>query len=124
MPFGYSNSAAPNYSETQREWSVGQDLTRGGAKVLSLWFYGATGNTAETLYVTVQDSAGNIKIASHAQPAAIQAASWQEWRIDLTAFAGVDLTRVKKMYIGVGNRAAPATGGTGKLYIDDIRLYP
>jgi hypothetical protein len=124
MPFGYNNSAAPYYSETQRQWATAQDWTIGGAKVLSLWFYGATGNTAESLYVAVQDSAGNIKIASHAQPAAIQTASWQEWRIDLTSFAGVDPTRVKKMYVGVGDRTTPRSGGSGTLYIDDIRLYP
>ena len=35
----------------------------------------------------------------------------------------MDLQSLKKMYIGVGDRAAPAPGGAGTLYVDDIRLY-
>jgi len=123
MPLEYNNSAAPYYSQTQRQWALPQDWTRGGAKVLSLWFYGATGNSAESLYVAVQDSSGIVKIASYTNPQALQTASWQEWRIDLTTFTGVDLTKVKAIYIGVGNMASPTAGGTGKLYFDDIRLY-
>jgi len=30
---------------------------------------------------------------------------------------------IKKMAIGVGDRANPQAGGAGDLYIDDIRLY-
>jgi hypothetical protein len=124
MPLEYNNSAQPYYSETQRQWAVAQDLTRGGANSLTVWFYGDSGNTAEVLYVAVEDSAGNITVVSHTQPEAVQAANWQEWNIQLTDFAGVDPSSVKKIYIGVGNRAAPQSGGAGKLYIDDIRLYP
>jgi len=32
----------------------------------------------------------------------------------------VTLSRVQTLVIGVGNRAAPAAGGTGIVYIDDI----
>jgi hypothetical protein len=49
-------------------------------------------------------------------------ASWHEWLIDLADFAGVDLTNVKSMAIGIGNEAGPA-GSSGTLYFDDIRLY-
>jgi hypothetical protein len=34
----------------------------------------------------------------------------------------VNLSRVKTMRIGVGNRNAPAAGGTGVIYIDDVSL--
>jgi hypothetical protein len=37
----------------------------------------------------------------------------------LRDFNGVDLTKVKKMTIGVAD-----SNGTGTLYFDDIRLYP
>jgi hypothetical protein len=123
MPFKYNNTASPYYSEASHQWAVAQDWTKGGAKILSLWFYGATSNTAESLYVAVQDSSSNIRTANHPQLQAVQTADWQQWLIELTAFAGVDLTKVKKMYIGVGSVTASAAGGTGKLYIDDIRLY-
>jgi hypothetical protein len=32
------------------------------------------------------------------------------------------LTNVDKMAIGVGNKGGAAAGGTGTMYIDDIRL--
>jgi len=124
MPLGYNNSSAPYYSETQHVWTIPQDWTKGGAASLTVWFYGQAGNTPEGLYVAVEDSAGNIKVVSHSQPAAVQTASWQQWDIPLTSFAGVNMASVKTMYIGVGDRTAPQPGGAGTLYIDDIRLYP
>ena len=85
-----------------------------------------SGNDAEPLYVAVEDGSGRIKVVNRDDPAAAQAHDWQEWNIDLKEFssAGVNLSSVRKMYIGVGNKATPQTGGKGTLYIDDIRLYP
>jgi hypothetical protein len=42
------------------------------------------------------------------------------------AFAdqGVNLADVDTLSIGIGSRANPQAGGSGVLYIDDIRLYP
>jgi len=123
MPLGYNNISAPYYSEIQRQWAVAQDWTKGGVGSLTVWFYGEAGNNiAEQLYIAVEDSAGNIKVVSSSDPEAIQTASWQEWNIPFTSFAGVNIASVKTMYIGIGNRTAPAAGGTGKLYIDDVRL--
>ena len=34
----------------------------------------------------------------------------------------VDVAAIKKMIIGVGRRDDPQPGGTGRIYIDDIRL--
>jgi hypothetical protein len=34
----------------------------------------------------------------------------------------VNLAKVKKLYIGVGDRNAPVADGSGRLYIDDIRV--
>ena len=63
-------------------------------------------------------------------PNAVLAAQWQKWGIPLADLrtAGVDVAAVKKMVIGIGNRRDPSAslgagpGGTGKIYIDDIRL--
>jgi len=85
------------------------------------------GNEAEQLYVAVEDSAGNVKIVNHPDnPDAVLATDWQQWDIPLTVFsdAGVDLTAVNTIYIGVGNPADSQAGGEGMLYVDDIRLYP
>jgi len=79
-------------------------------------------NAAGQLYVVVQDSAGKSKLVNHPDPAATTATTWQEWRIPLSEFtsAGVKLTAVKKLVIGVGDRASPKADGAGMLYIDDI----
>jgi regulation of enolase protein 1 (concanavalin A-like superfamily) len=84
---------------------------------------GIASNDAEQLYVALEDSTGTVKDVPHPDPNAVQLDTWQEWNIDLADFAPVDLTRVKKIYIGVGNRNVPTLGGGGMLYIDDIRLY-
>jgi len=127
MPFEYDNSGATGkarYSEAQREWASPQDWTKADVKALTLWFHGETDNTLETLYVAVEDSLGQVRVATHPNPEALQAAGWQEWNIALQQFSGVNLASVKKLYIGVGNRNNPQAGGSGKLYFDDIRLYP
>jgi len=126
-PFMYSNTAAPFYSEIIREWEAAQDWTADDVVTLTLFFYGNMMNPAEPLYVAVEDIANKIKVVTHPDSAAVQVQveGWQQWNIPLSEFdaAGVDLAAVKKMYIGVGNRAAPQMGGMGSLYFDDIRLY-
>jgi len=126
--FDYDNTGAggkARYSETQRGWTSPQDWTQYGVKALTLWFYGDPDNSAEPLYVAVQDSLGATGVVTHPQTDALLQAAWQEWSIALQEFAsaGVKLTSVKTMYIGVGNRTTPQAGGTGTLYFDDIRLY-
>ena len=106
--------------------SVFSDVSTSG-KVTGQWMsQDIPSNAAEPLYVALEDSAGHIKVVTHPDPNAVQFENWQEWNIDLREFsnAGIDLVNVKKMYIGVGNRDNPQCGGTGKLYIDDIRLHP
>ena len=78
------------------------------------------GNDPSPLYVAVQDGAGKVKVVSHPDPAATTITSWQEWRIALSDFSGVNLAGVKKLIIGVGNRTSPKAGGTGMVYLDDI----
>ncbi len=79
-------------------------------------------NDAAPLYVVVQDSAGKSKVIAHPDPAATTLATWQAWRIPLSevSAAGVKLTAVKKLILGVGDRASPKPDGAGKLLIDDI----
>jgi len=79
-------------------------------------------NDPAPLYVAVQDSAGKTKVVRHPDPAATTLATWQEWQIPLSEFtaAGVNMTRVKKLLIGAGDRDNPTKGGAGLLYIDDI----
>jgi hypothetical protein len=128
MPLAYDNSGATGkarYSETQREWASPQDWTRNNVKALTLYFYGALANAAEQLYVALEDNAGHVKVVNHPELDSVLGATWQEWNIELTQFsgAGVNLKAIKRMYIGLGNRTSPKLGGTGTIFIDDIRLY-
>jgi regulation of enolase protein 1 (concanavalin A-like superfamily) len=69
-------------------------------------------------YVTVQDSAG--KTATVTNPTLVTTTMWTQWTIPLSSLSGVNLSKVKKLSLGVGDRASPKAGGAGKLYIDDI----
>jgi hypothetical protein len=80
------------------------------------------GNSAEPIYVTVKDNSGKSKTVVSSDAVASARMGWNHWTIplsDLTS-AGVKMTAVKSIVIGVGNKAAPTAGGTGILYIDDL----
>ncbi|UCD52731.1 MAG: discoidin domain-containing protein [Phycisphaerales bacterium] len=78
------------------------------------------GNDMEPLYVALEDTAGNVAVVTHPNEAATALTGWSEWLISLSDFSGVNLSSVKMVYIGVGDRDNPAAGGTGLIYIDDI----
>jgi len=82
---------------------------------------GIISNTAEPMYVVLNGSA----VVPHDNPNAALITEWTEWNIDLQNFAdqGVDLANVETIGIGFGDRNNPQPGGSGIVYIDDIRLY-
>jgi hypothetical protein len=128
MPLIYDNSASPYYSEAERTFDPQQDWTAHAADTLCVYFRGAADNSPEGLYVTLKDNSKSATVA-YSDAAATTAAEWRKWTIPLADFAaaGVKTTAVKALVIGVGNRTAPASGGTGTVYIDDIgygRLLP
>ncbi len=94
-----------------------RDWTEEGVAKLSLWFRGASANAADRMFVALGSA-----VVYHDDASATQIAGWNEWVIDLTAFAGVDLTNVNALTIGVGTKGSPAAGGAGTMYFDDIRL--
>jgi regulation of enolase protein 1 (concanavalin A-like superfamily) len=79
-------------------------------------------NSSASLYVAVEDSAGKIAVATNPNPAAVNVDAWTEWKVPLSSLTGVNLAKVKKMYIGVGDRKNPVADGSGRIYIDDIRV--
>ena len=79
-------------------------------------------NSPQSLYLVVEDGAGKSKVITHPDAAAVNVTEWTEWKIPLSDLAGVNLAKVKKLYIGVGDRANPAADGSGRIYIDDIRV--
>ena len=135
MPFFYDNDGTvlegtvfekkgtEFYAEAQRQWVIPQNWTRRGDEVLTLWFYGDSGNDVELFYVALEDSAGNRKEVQHPNPAAVTLERWEQWSIPIADFTGVDPTIIKIMGIGVGDPATNQPGGSGLLRIDDIELH-
>ena len=120
MPLYYDNAVGK--SEATLTLTDKRDWTVNGVNRLVIWYRGNSSNAAETMYVVLNGSAG----VDHEDPAAAQAVGWNEWNIDLQAFAdqGVNFANVTSITLGLGNRANPVAGGAGMLYFDDIRLYP
>ncbi|HUU17408.1 MAG TPA: hypothetical protein VMW72_09685 [Sedimentisphaerales bacterium] len=120
MPLFYDNSVG--YSEATLTLTYPRDWTEKGVNALTIWFRGNSDNAAETLYVALNGNA----IVTNDNPDAAQVTAWTEWTIDLQAFAdqGVNLANVNTIAIGLGNKNNPVAGGSGTMYIDDIRLYP
>ncbi len=88
------------------------------------WIYGNIGtNAAEQLYVALSDGV-NTDVVEHNDVNAATLTSWQEWNIPLTDFTTVNLDAIKKVYIGFGDRDVPVQGGSGAIYVDDIRACP
>jgi hypothetical protein len=77
---------------------------------------------SDLLYVMLQDSANHTAVVTYPDQAVLKSADWVEWQIPLSDFAGVALTKVRWLYVGVGDRDNPVPGGAGKLFFDDIYL--
>jgi hypothetical protein len=116
MPFAYDNAVGK--SEAALTLTDKRDWTVKGVDTLTIWYLGGSSNAAETMYVNLN----GIANVDNENPDAAQAYIWTEWNIPLQAFAdqGVDLSNVTSITIGLRS----GSGGTGLLYIDDIRLYP
>jgi hypothetical protein len=120
MPMSYDNAVGK--SEATLTLTANRDWTVNGVDIMTIWFRGDPGNSAETLYVALNNSA----VVTNDNPDAAKRGIWTRWNIDLQSFAdqGVNLTNVSSVTLGLGNRANPVAGGSGMIYFDDIRLYP
>jgi hypothetical protein len=118
MPYFYDNNGKT--SEATLTLTYPRDWTAERVTKLSLWFRGSSGNAPERMFVAVN---GNAAVY-HDDAGVTQKPGWNEWVIDLQAFAdqGVNLTDVNTLTIGFGTKNSPAAGGTGTVYFDDIRL--
>jgi hypothetical protein len=127
MPLLYNNEAGVSNSEVTLTLTTPRDWTSADIGTLSLWFRGVSTNAAEPLYVSIANTTGNPAVVAYDDPGAAQIRTWTEWRISLQTFTdqGINLSNVDRVAIGLGTKGNPAAaGGTGTMYIDDIRLYP
>lgn len=122
MPLDYNNIKSPFYSEAEREFAPVEDWTAGAASTLILYVRGRAGNAPAQLYVAVEDASKKVGIVTYPDKAVTGVAQWTQWKIPLSSLTAVNLAKVKKLYIGLGDRAAPAAGGNGRIFIDDIQV--
>ncbi|HUV63196.1 MAG TPA: hypothetical protein VMW24_04805, partial [Sedimentisphaerales bacterium] len=118
-PLTYDNNF--KYSEATMTLTTGRNWTAQGVTELSLWFAGKAANAAERMYVALNGTA----VVYHDNPNAVQIDRWTQWLIPLQAFAdlGVNLSNVNSISLGFGTRGnTNLPGGTGQMYMDDIRL--
>ena len=78
------------------------------------------GNTPASVYVALEDSSGSVAVVTHPDPSLTAHSGWTEWLIPYSDLGGINLSSVSTMYIGVGDRDNPTSGGTGLIFIDDI----
>jgi hypothetical protein len=126
MPLLYNNMLGVQNSEATLTLTSQRDWTTGGVVELSLWFRGSPTNAPEPLYVAVSNAAGAPVVVAHDDPTAAKKSFWSQWTIPLQTFAdrGINLTNMDTVAIGLGNKAGiAAPGGSGTIFIDDIRLY-
>jgi hypothetical protein len=116
MPLYYDNSVAPKISEAIRTFATAQDWTKHSITTLTLWFRGDPNNSGAPIYVKIN----NTKKVYNNGAASTTTAIWKTWDIDLASVPAADLKAVKTLTIGVGDGS---TGGTGTIFIDEIRLY-
>jgi hypothetical protein len=122
MPLDYNNIREPFYSEAEREFTPAEDWTGDEVDTLVLYVQGQVTNSPSQLYVRIEDSSQQAVTVVHPDAAVMTTAQWTTWRIPFADLAGVNLSRVKKLCIGLGDRANPVAGGTGRIFIDDICL--
>ena len=116
MPIYYDNAVGK--SEATLTLTSNRDWTEKGVNTLTIWYIGDLANAADTMYVTINNSA----TVDNDDPEAALIPEWTQWSIDLQVFAdqGVNLTSVNTITLGFRS----VTGGTGMMYFDDIRLCP
>jgi hypothetical protein len=122
LVFEYQNSIDAGlgyYSEVEAntaDLQAGYDWTAQGVRALTVWFYGDANNDAnatEQMYLALEDTSGPNSYAevrygdSNEDMNDIKKEEWQEWNIRLQDFPDVNLSSVKKVYIGFGDRDNP-----------------
>jgi len=119
VPIMYDNSTA-SLSEVTADPAtlpIGRNWTIGSPQTLVLWFHGQPGNAVtERLYIKIN----GVKKTYPGDAADIAEVRWTQWDVDL-ASVGTNLANVTQFVVGFERTGA--SGGTGTVLLDDIRLY-
>jgi hypothetical protein len=142
--FAYNNTAVDTcqpFSEVNRPYIggtvfTGSNILNPQPAVIRVDYVGLVTNSGsydeghehplDTLYVALEDTAGNVGVYYNTDPNAVQATTWKQWYIPLNDpnFSGVTMTAISNFYLGVGLRCNDGGhGSTGTVMFDNIRLY-
>lgn len=124
MELTYANDQPPYYSLTGYTFSTPKDFTADNAYYLSVLVRGNPANTPEQMSVRLEDVNGASAVQIMTDTAVVQTPAWMELAFSLSDFAGIDLTQISKLQIGVGLPDAASPTGQGTIRIDNIRLFP
>ncbi len=123
MQVAYNNSVAPFYSETTAT-GLREDFNSYSVVQMQVWYYGATANSGEKMYVEMSDGTNTALVQNDA--IVTQDPSWNIWRIALSDFTDanptLDMTSIDTMTIGIGDKNSPQASGSGTIYVDNLRL--
>ncbi len=111
-------------AETYAEAVFSNVSTSGGvaAEPLTSTEIGLESNSAEPMYLVLEDASGATAASLNPDPAATQLVG-AEWIIDLDEF-NIDRTAVAKATLVIGDLDNPSAGGSGTLTINSVSLLP
>jgi hypothetical protein len=119
-PMKYRNGSA-TYSEVTADTSklaIGSDWTKGNPDTLEIWFRADANDVNESVTDQLYVKLNNANKMIYDGPASyIRRAAWTRWQVPLT---GINLSNITSITIGA--ERIGAAGGTGIIYLDDIRL--
>lgn len=127
--FSYNNTGAVGgkyYSEIERTPPFSNFIVN-SAKSMDIWYQGAVGNSVQKMYVGLSDGTNTAYVDVNSTASAYSTV-WIVKHIDLAAFTAanpsLNLSNITKMYIGIGDKSATVSGGTGLVYVDYMGLWP
>jgi rhamnogalacturonyl hydrolase YesR len=123
MQLSYQNDQSPYRAQADFTFATAKDFMINTNGYLSVLVRGDASNTADVMYVRLEDQGGSFSVQTMTDISVVQTAGWMELGFPLSEFTGIDLTQIKKLSIGVGLPGASSATGAGAIRIDNIRLF-
>ncbi len=122
MKLDYFNRSGYKYSEAGIEFEQPEDWTIGYDRV-EVFFKGTASNDPENLYIVLEDEGGNeASVLYDGDISDVRVEEWQLFTAELAQFGDVDMTAVKRVFVGAGDRdATRSSGASGSVLFDDLK---
>jgi len=123
VSLAYNNAESPFVSDIIRTFDEPKDWTVQGFDTLRLSVYGQAINTADQLYVILEDADGKAGTVAVGTPEVLTTLEWTTLDTPLADFTaqGVNVAAVAKMTVRVGS-PTNSLKGSGSIFLDDIQV--